>query len=170
MSFLFFQWKWKSCILGVYGWIFGHDVPGCRPRLNFGHTLSRFTYLMHISVCIFKLSVICHCTAFVSCFSNKPNGTRSYQGLASYLFFITTQQPISYVSPIGIVIDGSNSVKIKLGAREEVDTFLECADSATVKEDFNSGLELEAVNNKKGVRLLSLDKFNVTIYYILCSA
>ena len=74
------------------------------------------------------------------------------------------------LSPIGIVIDGSNSVKIKLGAREEVDTFLECADSSAVKEDFNSGLELEAVNNKKGVRLLSPDKFNVTIYYILCSA
>ena len=38
-------------------------------------------------------------------------------------------------------------VKIKLGAR--VDTFLECADSAAVKEDFNSRLELEAVINKK---------------------
>ena len=87
VSFFFFQWKWKSCILGVYGWIFGHDVPGCRPRLNFGHALSRFTYLMHISVCIFKLSVICHCTAFVSCFSNKPTGTRSYQGLALLTFF-----------------------------------------------------------------------------------
>ena len=149
VSFLFFQWKWKSCILGVYGWIFGHDVPGCRPRLNFGHTLSRFTYLMHISVCIFKLSVICHCTAFVSCFSNKPNGTRLAQ--LTCFFYNTTADIVCFTD--------QNYYRLKQLCQNQTWRkgrswyFLECADSTAVKEDFNSGLELEAVNYKKGVRL-----------------
>ena len=54
--------------------------------------------------------------------------------------------------------------KSNLAHREEVDTFLECAYSAAVK----SGLELEAVNNKKGVRLLSLD-LSILPYYLSCS-
>ena len=56
----------------------------------------------------------------------------------------------------------SNPVKIKLGVREEVCTFLELVDSAAVKEDFNAGLELEADNNKKGVKIVVTRWFSVT--------